>query len=171
MTDTAPALYGPEFEADPHPAYRWLREHDPVHRVDLPGGAWAWLVTRYGDAREVLADPNMLKDPARGEETWHKAGLGLPFDHRPTLVRSMVNVDAPDHTRLRKVVSGAFTPGGSERSRSARSGSPTSSWRRWSGPRPRTWCAIWPTRCPSRSSATSSGCPRRTGPSSTGRRR
>lgn len=110
MTDVPPALHGPEFEADPHPAYRWLREHRPVHRVDLPGGAWAWLVTRYGDARDVLADPNMLKDPKRGDQTWYEAGLGLPFDHRPSLVRSMVNVDAPDHTRLRKVVSGAFTP-------------------------------------------------------------
>ena len=110
MTRTPPALHGPEFEADPHPAYRWLREHEPVHRVDLPGGAWAWLVTRYGDARTVLSDPNMLKDPARGNRTWYEAGLGLPFDHRPSLVRSMVNVDAPDHTRLRKVTAGAFTP-------------------------------------------------------------
>ncbi len=110
MTHTPPALFGPEFEADPHPAYRWLREHEPVHRVDLPGGAWAWLVTRYGDARTVLADPNMRKDPAAGNETWYRAGLGLPFDHRPSLVRSMVNADAPDHARLRKVTSGAFTP-------------------------------------------------------------
>lgn len=110
MTRTPPALHGPEFEADPHPAYRWLRDHAPVHRIDLPGGAWAWLVTRYDDARSVLADPNMLKDPGRANATWYRAGLGLPFDHRPSLVRSMVNVDAPDHSRLRKVTSGAFTP-------------------------------------------------------------
>ena len=38
MTTTPPPLHGPEFEADPHPAYRWLRENEPVHRVDLPGG-------------------------------------------------------------------------------------------------------------------------------------
>lgn len=110
MTHTPPALHGPEFEADPHSAYRWLREHDPVHRVDLPGGAWAWLVTRYGDARSVLADPAMLKDPRRADGTWYRAGLGLPFDHRPSLVRSMVNVDAPDHSRLRRVTGAAFSP-------------------------------------------------------------
>ena len=110
MPPTPPALHGPEFEADPHPAYRWLREHDPVHRVDLPGGAWAWLVTRYDDARSVLADPTMLKDPRRANETWYRAGLGLPFDHRPSLVRSMVNVDAPDHSRLRRATSAAFSP-------------------------------------------------------------
>ncbi|MEU3016939.1 cytochrome P450 [Nocardiopsis sp. NPDC007018] len=110
MSPTPPATHGPGLEADPHPAYRWLREHSPVHRVDLPGGARAWLVTRYGDARDVLADPNMLKDPARADPVWYRAGLGLPFDHRPSLVRSMVNADGPDHARLRGVTAGAFTP-------------------------------------------------------------
>ncbi|WP_017597267.1 cytochrome P450 family protein [Nocardiopsis lucentensis] len=105
-----PPLHGPAFDADPHPAYRWLREHSPVHRMELPGGAWAWLVTRHEDARAVLADPDMLKDPARGNEVWRGARMGLPFDHRPSLVRSMVNVDGDDHTRLRKVAGGAFTP-------------------------------------------------------------
>lgn len=110
MSFSPPQLHGPDFEADPHPAYRWLREHSPVHRVDLPGGAWAWLVTRYDDAKQVLADPNMLKDPMAGDQTWQKAQLGLPYDHRPSLMRSMVNVDAPDHTRLRRVAGRAFTP-------------------------------------------------------------
>lgn len=110
MTTTPPPLHGPAFEADPHPAYRWLRENDPVHRVDLPAGAWAWVVTRHEDARRVLADPNMRKDPLSGERTWFDAGLGLPYDHRDSLRRSMVNVDAPDHTRLRRVATGAFTP-------------------------------------------------------------
>ncbi|MBR8740209.1 cytochrome P450 [Nocardiopsis sp. MG754419] len=110
MTATPPPLHGPAFEADPHPAYRWLREHEPVHRVDLPGGAWAWVVTRHEDARAVLADPDMRKDPLLGDATWFAAGLGLPYDHRDSLRRSMVNVDAPDHTRLRRVAGGAFTP-------------------------------------------------------------
>lgn len=34
MTPTPPPLHGPEFEADPHPAYRWLRENEPVHRME-----------------------------------------------------------------------------------------------------------------------------------------
>ncbi|MFD3687646.1 cytochrome P450 [Nocardiopsis sp. NPDC058631] len=110
MSVSQPQLHGPEFESDPHPAYRWLREHSPVHRVDLPGGAWAWLVTRHEDARTVLADPDMLKDPEAGNALWRAARLGLPYDHRPSLVRSMVNVDAPDHARLRRVAGGAFSP-------------------------------------------------------------
>ncbi|MEV2278715.1 cytochrome P450 [Nocardiopsis sp. NPDC049922] len=107
---TPPPLHGPAFDADPHPAYRWLREHSPAHRVELPGGAWAWLVTRHDDVRAVLADPDMLKDPARANEVWRRSGMGLPFDHRPSLVRSMVNVDGDDHARLRRVAGGAFTP-------------------------------------------------------------
>ncbi|MFI6576433.1 cytochrome P450 [Nocardiopsis sp. NPDC050513] len=111
MSASPPPLpHGPAFEADPHPAYRWLREHSPVHRIDLPGGAWAWLVTRHEDVRAVLADPDMLKDPARGNEVWRRSGMGLPFDHRPSLVRSMVNADGADHARLRGVTAGAFTP-------------------------------------------------------------
>ena len=110
MSVSQPQLHGPAFEADPHPAYRWLREHSPVHRVDLPGGAWAWLVTRHEDARTVLGDPDMLKDPSAGNALWHAAGLGLPYDHRPSLVRSMVNVDGPDHTRLRRIAGRAFSP-------------------------------------------------------------
>ncbi|MDQ3987854.1 MAG: cytochrome P450 [Actinomycetota bacterium] len=98
------------FDADPHPAYDWLRRNAPVHRIDLPGGAWAWLVTRYSDARRALADPNLAKDPARACEPWRRAGLGLPLDHRPSLARHMLNVDAPDHARLRRLVSHAFTP-------------------------------------------------------------
>ncbi|MDT0329938.1 cytochrome P450 family protein [Nocardiopsis lambiniae] len=110
MSASPPQLHGPEFEADPHPAYRWLREHSPVHRVDLPGGAWAWIVTRHADAKAVLADPDMLKSPHAGNEVWREAGLGLPYDHRPSLMLSMVNVDAPDHSRLRRVAGTAFTP-------------------------------------------------------------
>ena len=56
--DGCPPLFGPGFDADPYPAYDWLRRHEPVRRIDLPGGAWAWLVTRYPDARRALADPN-----------------------------------------------------------------------------------------------------------------
>ncbi|WP_377852161.1 cytochrome P450 family protein [Allokutzneria oryzae] len=108
MSSSCPALFGPEFEADPYPAYRWLREHSPVHRVDLPGGTWAWLVTDYALAKRALADARLAKDPGKACKPWQLAGLGLPFDHRPTLARHMLNADAPDHQRLRRAVSGAF---------------------------------------------------------------
>ncbi|MFB9904960.1 cytochrome P450 [Allokutzneria oryzae] len=79
-----------------------------MHRVDLPGGTWAWLVTDYALAKRALADARLAKDPGKACKPWQLAGLGLPFDHRPTLARHMLNADAPDHQRLRRAVSGAF---------------------------------------------------------------
>ncbi|MGW0651069.1 hypothetical protein ACWD4T_20060, partial [Streptomyces umbrinus] len=52
----APELFTWEFATDPYPAYAWLREHAPVHRTKLPSGVEAWLVTRYADAKQALAD-------------------------------------------------------------------------------------------------------------------
>src|SRR5881409_3448786 len=58
-----PDLFTWEFAADPYPAYAWLREHAPVYRTALPSGVEAWLVTRYADAREALADGRLSKNP------------------------------------------------------------------------------------------------------------
>ncbi|XVV15841.1 cytochrome P450 family protein [Actinoplanes sp. CA-131856] len=88
-------LTDPAFHADPHPFYARLRSEDPVHRVRLPGGADAWLVTRYEDAKHALSDPRLSKQyPA----------IGLP-----AVSRHMLAADPPDHTRLRRLVSAAFT--------------------------------------------------------------
>jgi cytochrome P450 len=107
--ETPPPLFGPAFDADPYPAYDWLRRNAPIVRVPLPG-CEAWLVTRYEDAVATLTHPTLSKDPAAGSPEWRAASLGLPMDHRPTLARHMINVDAPDHPRLRRLVSAAFSP-------------------------------------------------------------
>lgn len=109
--DSCPPLFGPAFDADPYPAYDWLRRNAPVTRVPLPG-CEAWLVTRYEDAVTALTHPALAKDPAAGSPEWRAASLGLPLDHRPGLARHMINADGADHARLRRLVSGAFTPGG-----------------------------------------------------------
>jgi cytochrome P450 len=102
-------MFGPAFDADPYPAYDWLRRNAPVTRVPLPG-CEAWLVTRYEDAVVALSHPALAKDPERGSPEWRAASLGLPLDHRPSLARHMLNADQPDHPRLRRLVSAAFTP-------------------------------------------------------------
>ena len=62
MTDTTAApmidLIDPATFAagHPHEVYRWLREHDPVHWHDEPGGSGFWAVTRYRDVRAVGRD-------------------------------------------------------------------------------------------------------------------
>ncbi|MDH6116658.1 cytochrome P450 [Kitasatospora sp. GAS204A] len=107
----APPLFTWEFAADPYPAYAWLREHAPVHRTTLPSGVDAWLVTRYADARQALADARLSKNPAHHSEQAHRTGrVGIPGERQADLMTHLLNIDPPDHTRLRRLVSKAFTP-------------------------------------------------------------
>ncbi|HWS36973.1 MAG TPA: cytochrome P450 [Actinoplanes sp.] len=93
-----------KFINDPHPAYADLRRSGPVRRVALPSGLNAWLVTRYEDARRVLADPRLTKAmPVTGVS----AGGQPPLT--AAISQHMLAVDPPDHTRLRRLVSAAFT--------------------------------------------------------------
>ena len=91
----------PEFLANPYPTYHRLRAEDPVHQSPLG----FWVLTRYEDVSAVLRDPRFVKEPlaaliaARfGGQV--PRGVGL----------SMLDRDPPDHTRLRSLVSKAFTP-------------------------------------------------------------
>lgn len=107
----APELFTWEFATDPYPAYGWLREHSPVHRTTLPSGVDAWLVTRYADARQALADGRLSKNPVHHSERAHAKGrIGIPGERSADLMTHLLNIDPPDHTRLRGLVSKAFTP-------------------------------------------------------------
>ncbi|WP_377269677.1 cytochrome P450 [Peterkaempfera sp. SMS 1(5)a] len=107
----APALFTFEFAADPYPAYAWLREYAPVHRTTLPSSVDAWLVTRYADARQALADSRLSKNPVHHSEQAHRSGrVGIPGERSADLMTHLLNIDPPDHTRLRRLVSKAFTP-------------------------------------------------------------
>ncbi|MFF5726654.1 cytochrome P450 [[Kitasatospora] papulosa] len=109
--DEAPELFTWEFATDPYPAYAWLREHSPVHRTTLPSGVEAWLVTRYADARQALADTRLSKNPAHHAGSANAKGkTGIPGERKAELMTHLLNIDPPDHTRLRRLVSKAFTP-------------------------------------------------------------
>ncbi|MFE4309181.1 cytochrome P450 [Streptomyces sp. NPDC056891] len=90
---------------NPHGAYRHLRDAAPVQRIAGPTGEPAWLVTRYDDVRSALADPRLSLDKTNATEGAYR-GLSLP----PALDANLLNMDPPDHTRIRKLVSRAFTP-------------------------------------------------------------
>ncbi|GAA4953532.1 cytochrome P450 family protein [Actinoplanes utahensis] len=90
----------PAFTNNPHPVYAQLRRTGPVRRVQLPNGVRVWLVTRYDDARRLLADPRLSKRIPAGV-THADAGAAI--------TRHMLAADPPDHTRLRRLVSAAFT--------------------------------------------------------------
>ncbi|MEY9844228.1 cytochrome P450 [Streptacidiphilus sp. MAP5-3] len=94
-----------QLAADPYVAYARLREAGPVHRVAGTDGRPAWLVTRYEDVRRGLADPRLSLDK-RHALPGNYQGLSLPA----ALDANLLNMDAPDHTRIRRLVSQAFTP-------------------------------------------------------------
>ena len=89
-------LTSEEVLANPYPTYQRLRERDPVHRMRLVD---AWVLTRYEDVQAVLLDHQRFSN--------QDAGAG---DREYTQDRSMLDLDPPDHTRLRSLVSKAFTP-------------------------------------------------------------
>jgi cytochrome P450 len=92
----------PEFHADPYPFYRRLREEDPVHQSPLG----FWVLTRYEDCVTALRDPRFGRD---GFAELLSAVYGDGAE-KGALPRSMLFRDPPDHTRLRALVSKAFTP-------------------------------------------------------------
>jgi cytochrome P450 len=89
---------------DPYPFYARLRDDTPVCRWRLPNGLETWQVTRYEDARLVLADRRF----SHAEEALRGAGVFLGGD--AAFGPSMMTSDPPDHTRLRRLVTRAFTP-------------------------------------------------------------
>lgn len=101
MTATRELFEG-EFWTDPYPIYDALREGEPVRRVASPDGP-VWMLFRHADVRAALADPRLSKD-------WRHT---LPVDQREgqpgAPIPMMLLLDPPEHTRLRKLVSRAFT--------------------------------------------------------------
>jgi cytochrome P450 len=91
----------PEFLADPYPAYHRLRAEDPVHQSPLG----FWVLTRYDDVVATLRDPRCVKEPLAALVA-ARFGVAVP----PGVGLSMLDRDPPDHTRLRSLVSKAFTP-------------------------------------------------------------
>jgi cytochrome P450 len=105
--DTARASWG-DFDRDnPFPLFAEMRADAPVHPVTLADGHAAWLVVRYDEARALLNDTRLSKDmQAALESSDEVVAEGLPG---PVFARHMLVVDPPDHTRLRRLVSAAFS--------------------------------------------------------------
>jgi len=100
----------PEFKADPFPILAHLRSTEPVYRTTLPDKTAVWLVTRYEDVHSLLKDGRFTKNRynAMTPEQLRKQPWVPPM-FRP-LERNMLDLDPPDHTRLRGLVHKAFTP-------------------------------------------------------------
>jgi len=99
-------LMEPEVLADPYPLYQRLREHDPVFWDPF---LHAWVVTSYADVLTVLHHYSAQRTPTPE----HLASIGLSALEplATVMVRQMLFMDAPVHTRLRALCSAAFTTG------------------------------------------------------------
>ncbi len=102
-----PSLYellDPEVLADPYPLYRSLRECDPV-LWDPP--LHAWVVTSYSGVKEVLHKFSADRTPT--PEQLNAMGMRALEPVAAVMVRQMLFMDAPAHTRLRGLCASAFT--------------------------------------------------------------
>ena len=85
---------GTFYGGDPFPAFAWMRRHAPAY-FDESSGVWG--ITRYADIKEISKDP----------ETFSNAG-GIRPDN--DALPMMIDTDAPEHVRRRRLVSEGFTP-------------------------------------------------------------
>ena len=98
-------LLDPEVLANPYPLFHRLRAEDPVHwDVFLH----TWVVTRYTDVLEVLH--TFSAERTHTPEKLHAMGLSAMTPLAQLMVKQMLFMDPPQHTRLRKLASHAFTP-------------------------------------------------------------
>ena len=104
MASSTTEQLGDGFVQNPYAVYQRLRAEGPVSRVVMPGGFPVWVITRYADARAALADPRLIKD---WRTLW--PGNAAPDDTFASLDTHMLSTDPPDHDRLRRLVTKAFT--------------------------------------------------------------
>jgi cytochrome P450 len=110
MANSPPTWGGwePAIRDDPFGHFAEARAWCPVQRVRLADGHLAWLVLGHDAAKQALNDPRISKDMlAALKDNGDVVAGGLPG---PEFSRHMLNVDPPDHTRLRRLVSRAFVP-------------------------------------------------------------
>jgi cytochrome P450 len=104
-------LVSDEFLADPYPILHHLREEDPIHWSDSIGG---WVLTRYDDMTVTFKDTSSYSNEGRLAKaveylpSQSRAALKTFEDHYRT--KGLLHSDPPDHTRLRALVTKAFTP-------------------------------------------------------------
>ncbi|MFZ3560506.1 cytochrome P450 [Streptomyces sp. BH055] len=113
MTPAVPDVFDPRLYAEgiPHERYRALREHHPVAWQEEPAvlgwpeGPGFWAVSRHADVVRVLKDASAYSSYLGATQIRDPDPADLPF-----IRGMMLNQDPPDHGRLRRLVSRAFTP-------------------------------------------------------------
>lgn len=107
LTDSGPDFFSaglsPEFQEDPYPWFHLLRSSEPVHKTSYG----VWLLSRHQDAVTVVRDPGLSNDDRNlRPEPGQQAGGRTRGEYDEGV---MLFLDPPDHTRMRGLVSKAFT--------------------------------------------------------------
>lgn len=95
--------FGAVGRLDLHPRYAQLRTENPVAKVRLPYGGWAWLLTRYEDSRLAMNDSRFRRTTPDDEN------IPRTMESYPAARQSLLTAPGPEHLRLRRLVSKAFT--------------------------------------------------------------
>src|SRR5947199_10433544 len=107
MRNPALDAWGNYDRDDPYPLFAQVQADDPVHEVTLADGHRAWLIVRHAGAKTALNHADLSKDMhAALARDGAVVAEGLPGH---AFARHMLSVDPPDHTRLRRLASVAFS--------------------------------------------------------------
>jgi cytochrome P450 len=107
MRNPALDAWGDYGRDDPYPLFAQVQANGPVHEVTLADGHRAWLIVRHEEAKAALSHVGLSKDMhAALARDGAVVAEGLPG---PAFARHMLSVDPPDHTRLRRLTSAAFS--------------------------------------------------------------
>ncbi|TDD33903.1 cytochrome P450 [Actinomadura sp. KC06] len=97
--------------ADIHGEAARIRARGPVARIELPGGVTAWSITGYDEARQALSDSRFSKDPRKHWTAFVRGEIGMDFPLIGwILMENLTTMHGADHSRLRRLTAGAFTP-------------------------------------------------------------
>ena len=100
--------FSPETHANPYPVYKQMREQEPMYWSELLEGR---ILTRYDDVVAVLKHPRMSADRRRARNRFVQQAMEAQAAAGPLAqANTMLSSDPPEHTRLRGLVSKAFTP-------------------------------------------------------------
>ncbi len=108
-------VFGPEHKRDPHPLYHRIRREQPMWYDPADD---VWILTRYVDCEAVLRDPRWSTDSRHRQLRPGAPAVDVRAAMLESNARVLLFLDPPDHTRIRRLVSKAFTPRSVERLRS-----------------------------------------------------
>ncbi|GGF18798.1 cytochrome P450 [Halobacillus andaensis] len=100
-------IYESQFKKGAYPFFKKLRQEQPIFPMSQQSDQSTWLVTKYDDVKELLKQPSFIKDQKKLFQT---AANQAKSDDVNIFENMMLDVDPPDHTRLRKLVQPFFNP-------------------------------------------------------------